>query len=101
MFLAATLFLALAEPQPATAEQEAHIKSTLAPAVQVMGQKDSCSHPEIKPSDFLAIIGAYEGETIPTVTVAGQDDDTSLADVVITEFLAANATGWSGKPPRE
>jgi len=74
--------LAQATP-PATPEQEARIQSTLSVAAKKMAENSACDFPPTETSDFLAVIGAYEGSTIPTVTVAGQDEDSSLAEIDI------------------
>lgn len=75
--------LALAQPRPASPEQEKQIRSSLSPAVAKMGTSCAGALPELKTSDFLAVIGAYEGAAIPTVTIAGQDRETSLAEIKI------------------
>jgi len=68
---------------PATHEQENRIQSTLRVAVGMMAPVTACDFPQPAPSDFLAVVGSYEGSALPSVTIAGQDEETSLADVEI------------------
>lgn len=84
MFSAVALILGFAQSiPPATPEQEAHIQSTLSVAVEKMARRSACDFPKPEATDFLTVIGAYEGSAIPTVTVTGQDESSSLADVEI------------------
>lgn len=64
-------------------EQEARIQSTLGLAVEKIRPTIPCDLPELRQSDFLTVVGAYRGETVPTVTVAGQDEESSVADVIV------------------
>ena len=84
MFSTIALAVSLAQAIPsATPEQEERIRSTLSVAVEKMAPRRDCNFPQLGTSDFLAVIGTYEGSTIPTVTIAGQDEETSLAEVEI------------------
>ena len=74
--------MALVQVPPATPAQEAHIQSTLSVAVKKM-VSSYCAFPRPNDSDVLVVIGAYEGRSLTTATVAGQDKATMLADIII------------------
>jgi hypothetical protein len=43
----------------------------------------TCDLPEAPDADQIVLFGAYEGDAISTVTIAGQDEDTQTARVVV------------------
>ena len=45
----------------------------------------TCDFPEAPAADQIVLFGAYEGDAISTVTIAGQDEETETARVVIGE----------------
>ena len=83
MLLLTAIALVVGQLTPATPDQEARIQSTLRLAAERMGPASACNLPKPEPSDFLAVVGAYRGEIVPTVTVAGQDKYSSLSDLII------------------
>ncbi|HMI41202.1 MAG TPA: hypothetical protein VK485_08260 [Sphingomicrobium sp.] len=81
-FAAALMLLAQAQIST-TPGQESRITSSLSVAVEQMIPRSSCIVEKPLPSDLLIAIGSYLGASIPTVTIAGQEKSTSLADVAI------------------
>src|SRR5687768_16547088 len=83
MLVEATIALAAGQPTLSTPRSEASLEAELRVAVERMGPTDACNFPKPAAHDLLVVIGAYEGAAVPTVTVAGQDESTLLAEIVI------------------